>query len=129
MSVPEEVTKNLLDEYKDTADSLLKGVPVSPEAMSRYHGMTGKLLVGVADSLWSTHDLDAKIDAKQEEKCKKCQGGGQTLKGVLIANARLIIICGTIVVSLAITFNRVAELKDLFRSTSADVVSMTGGAE
>lgn len=98
------MTATLLTEYEATADNLQHGVNVSTETMQRYHGMTGRLLAQTIRSLWSQQELDAQIDARVSARCATCgktAAAPASLTGILTQNAKTIIVCITILGSVA----------------------------
>ena len=72
----DEINHALLSVYEATADQLQRGLPVDQTELTRYHGMTGKLLANVTRSLWSQRELDEQIDKRVEERCARCDRSG-----------------------------------------------------
>lgn len=111
------LTNTLMTEYEATADMLQKGVNVGTETLNKYHGMTGKLLAATMRNLWSQQELEEQIDKRVQKKCETCARASASSVGwldVAKQKAGLIIICVTIILSMAILCNRVNELRSLW---------------
>ena len=112
----DSLTNTLLTEYESTAELLQKGVNVSAETMNKYHGMTGRLLAATMRNLWSQQELEEQIDKRVQKKCETCNR--VTVDGtwgeIIKRKASLLIVCVTVIVSLAIVCNRVDDLRSLF---------------
>jgi len=116
----DEPTNILLDEYVRTAKGLQEGLNVSPETMARYHGITGQLLAQAIRSLWTQEQLDDKIrkavgvflSAHMAECAELRKRATLTLRGLLCANFKFILVCLTIII-VAITTGRWPKLSDI----------------
>ena len=120
------INNALLAEYRKTAQLLVDGVNIGTDTMNRYHGTTGLLLAATMRNLWSQQELDEQIDKRVAEKCKACPnqsfiermrsgeaGPQQSWMAIAKQNARLIIIGITVVISLAIIFDKLDDLRSL----------------
>lgn len=136
----DEQTDILLSDYEQTAGNLCAGVNVSNETMQRYHGMTGRLLAQTVRSLWTQRELEATIDARVKQRCQDCvqsratppmqtpgHGWGDAARGLLAQNARLLVICGTVVICWALSQGQIRELVGALRELHAPAATTQTG--
>ena len=120
----------LLKEYAGTAKDLKDGKELSQESMSRFHGMTGLMLVDVYERLWSEDDLRGMMRSMIQQHASECPHHTaaatqfqhpaappmplrETYARAIAEKIGTIVICITIVVSLAIMWKQLPQLGDL----------------
>ena len=64
-----------LEKFRETAEKLMKGLPVSEDEEKRYNGLMGLMFVNVYESLWSPEDLQKTVDERIRLRCLECGGG------------------------------------------------------
>lgn len=117
----------LLDQYVRTAAALREGRQVSSEAMSQFHGTTGLLLAEIYGDLWTQGELREMMMGMIREHHRDCRqqqsvGGktlGERLGDALIENARLIVVCVTVVVVAAIMWQQLPQLGQMIDRSRA----------
>jgi hypothetical protein len=92
-----ENNDSLLDDYEARA----KVLQTSDDPQSQFLGVTGRLLARTQRALWSQEDLKKQIDERVQAKCETCQKHAkpQSLRGVIVANFRFVLVCVTIILS------------------------------
>ena len=63
----------LINRFRETAQSLVDGLPVSDDDLRRYNGATGLMLLQAHKALWTREELKAEIDARVRLRCAECQ--------------------------------------------------------
>lgn len=120
---PDQMTATLLTEYKEMAERLRRGEVIPAVDMSRYHGLTGLILVNTVLGLWSRDQLSIEIEAKIKAHCDSLHSIAQdekerrhtaatpfTWTKFFADNAKVLIICVTIVITSAVIFNQLQKL-------------------
>lgn len=123
----DQLTNTLLGEYKDTAKKLRDGAPIQPEAMQRYHGLTGLILVEAVTGMWSRERLGEEINTRvraQRVECASAVAAAAATQNpppppvpftwgkFFSDNAKVLIISGTVIITAAIIFNQLRSLAD-----------------
>ena len=117
----------LLNEYARTAKGLQDGNELSPERLNRFHGMTGLMLVSVYKRLWSEDALRDMMRGMIQQHASECPHHAapqvqppaapvpprEAFAREIIANTRTIIICATIIVTVATMWQQLPQLGDM----------------
>jgi len=121
----DELMNCLIDRYERKAEELSKSL----DQTEQYHGTTGVLLVHVVKNLFSKQDISTQVTeitdrviAAHVASCEAIRRTQSelTIRGVVLRNFRLIVVCVTVILGSGMIFGKLPDLRDFIRGLRTD---------